>query len=300
MDLLHGGAGKDTLDGGDDADRLEGDDGNDVLKGGAANDILNGGAGNDILLGGAGDDRLTGGEGIDELVGGGGDDTYVITAKSPSDGLDPDYPSEPNEPNPSLKGGNNDAIVEDKGGGKDTVVIDMAGSFDIRHVEWMRLSGDFSGAVSLNINQFDKFTLSDRSDALTVTINRLQKDPIDIVTGAGADTVRIQFAPGVNPSQVLDHKGLTARFDFADLGANDTVDLTALGIRKIVTNDLDITVDQGFYLMAPDAQIHLFRNGSEVKTYNNNTDSWFMVRCGDDTPYGPEFFGDVHKDNFDI
>ena len=36
------------------------------------------------------------------------------------------------------------------------------------------------------------------------------------------------------------------------------------------------------------------------KTYNNYTDNWFVVKCGDDTPYGPEFIGNIDKGHFEI
>jgi hypothetical protein len=93
---------------------------------------------------------------------------------------------------------------------------------------------------------------------------------------------------------------VTARFDFVDLSRSDTIDLTSIGIRKIVMGDLDISSDKGYYLMAPDAQIHLMEGGFETKTYNNDTNSWFVVKCGDNTPYGPEFIGNVDKGNFEI
>ncbi|MBL0371049.1 hypothetical protein JJB09_03325 [Rhizobium sp. KVB221] len=293
-DLVSGLAGNDMLNGGDGNDRIDGDHGNDLLNGASGNDILNGGNGNDTLAGGLGNDRLIGGAGNDRLEGGTGNDTYFLTPLSKS------IPPAPT-PNPSLVGGNNDdVIVEAANAGTDRVIIDMAGSFDIRNVERMQLTGNVNGQVSLVLNQFERITLSSKADDLTLTINKLQKDAIDIVTGAGADTVQIRLAPGIDPSQVLDHKGLTARFDFTDLTAADTIDLTALNIKKIVASDLDVTLDSGFYLMAPDAQIHLMRNGSEIKTYTNDTDSWFVVRLGDNTPYGPEFIGDIHKGNFDI
>ncbi|MDB5524856.1 MAG: hypothetical protein JWM58_2619 [Rhizobium sp.] len=312
-DRLDAGYGNDIVDGGDGNDRLIGFDGDDRLDGGKGNDDLNGGNDADILTGGLGNDRLEGAGGIDMLRGGEGDDTYVLlTNNAANTHPDPDVHTNPDpdpgpdpdpDPtgNPSLAGGNNtDEIVEEKNAGTDTVVIGIAGNFDIRNVEKLRLTGDISGNVSVTLNQFDIFTLTDKADTLTLTINKLQKEAIDIVTGGGADTIRIDLAPGIDPSQVLDHKGLTARFDFADLSANDTIDLTSIGIKKIVANDLDISSDKGFYLMAPDAKIHLMDGGEEIKTYNNDTNSWFVVKCGDDTPYGPEFLGNVTKDNFDI
>jgi Ca2+-binding RTX toxin-like protein len=307
-DRINAGYGNDTVDGGGSGDRILGFDGKDRLDGGAGNDTIDGGNDNDRLTGGGGNDHLDGGGGTDTLIGGAGNDTYVLgsdrpdkTHPDPDPGPDPDPDPEPDEPDPSLVGGgNSDQIVEDRGGGTDTVIIGAAGTFNIRNVEKMRLSGDVSGNVSMTLNEFDSFALGNKADTLTLTINKLQKDAIHIATGGGADTVRIHLAPGIDPSQVLDHKGLTARFDFTDLTAGDTIDLTSIGIRKIVTNDLDITQDSGFYLMAPDTKIHLMHNGHETKTYNNDTDSWFVVKCGDDTPYGPEIFGHVTKDNFDI
>jgi len=278
-DRLNGGAGSDRLSGASGNDRLLGGAGSDLMSGGIGNDFLSGDSGNDRLDGGSGNDRLNGGAGLDRLVGGTGNDTFMLAPQA---------------------GGGTDAIVETSEGGADTVIIGMKGPFNIHNVEFMRLNGDIAGGVSMALNQFDRFTLSAGSDDLSLTINRLQHQPIDIVTGAGADTVRINFAPGVDPSQVLDRQGLTARFDFSDLSAQDTIDLTPIGIKRMVVNDLNISSDQGYYLMAPDAQIHLMKNGNETKTYTNDTDSWFVVKCGDDTPYGPEFLGNVHAYNFDI
>lgn len=306
-DRVNAGFGDDTVDGGTGNDRINGLDGKDKLDGGAGDDTIDGGNDADRLTGGAGNDRLDGGGGADVLIGGAGNDTYVLgsdqpdnTHPDPAPGPDPD-PEPHGGPNSSLVGGGNaDQIVEDKNGGTDTVIIETAGTFDIKNVEKLKLSGDISGNVAVTLNQFDSFDLSNKADTLTLTINKLQKDAIQITTGGGADTVRIHLAPGVDPSQVLDHKGLTARFDFTDLSASDTIDLTSIGIKKIVTDDFNITQDSGFYLMAPDTKIHLMHNGHETKTYNNDTDSWFVVKCGDDTPYGPEIFGHVTKDNFDI
>jgi hypothetical protein len=36
------------------------------------------------------------------------------------------------------------------------------------------------------------------------------------------------------------------------------------------------------------------------KTYNNYTDHWFVVKCGDDTPYGPELIGEMNRGQFEI
>jgi len=300
-DLLIGDDRNNSINGQQGNDAMAGLGGKDTLKGGDGNDTLNGGDGNDRLAGNDGNDRLTGGAGRDTLTGGRGNDSYTLSVKSSSAGGDAEVPGgAPPADRAAAGGANDDTIVEAANGGTDTVTIDMKGSFDIRNVEFMRMTGDVAGGVSMALNQFDRFSLSAQSDNLTLVINKLQKDPIDIITHGGADTVRIKFAAGVDPSQVLDHKGLTARFDFADLSANDTIDLTSIGIRKIVMRDLDIGADQGFYLMAPDAQLHLIRNGNETKTYTNDTSSWFVVRCGDDTPYGPEFIGNVHRDNFDI
>jgi Ca2+-binding RTX toxin-like protein len=305
-DKMNAGYGDDTADGGGGNDSIKGLDGKDKLTGGAGNDTLDGGNDADRLSGGAGSDRLNGGGGTDVLVGGDGNDTYILGSDAPAN-THPDPPPGP-DPDPTPVGGarllaagsNSDQVVEDKHGGTDTAIIGVAGAFDLKNVEKLQLAGGVNGNVSVILNQFDSFKLSGGADTLTLTINKLQKDAIHITTGGGADTVRIHLAPGVDPSQVLDHKGLTARFDFTDLTASDTVDLSSIGIKKIVTNDFDITQDSGFYLMAPDTKIHLMHNGHETKTYNNDTDSWFVVKCGDDTPYGPEIFGHVTKDNFEI
>lgn len=268
--------------------------GRDTLKGGAGNDRLYGGEGADTLLGGGGNDKLWGGGGKDVLKGGAGNDTYILGGDGESD------PG--GGGNPSLIGGSNsDRIVEARGAGQDTVEIRVNfGEFNIRHVEKFRLAGDISGSVTVDLNEFRSFTLSKGNDDLTLVINRLQKAPIEIKTNGGKDTIHVEFEKGVDPSQVLDGKGLTARFKFTDLSGNDTIDLTSIGIKDIIMKRDQITVDKGFYLLAPGAKLDLMDGNTIDKTYNNYTDHWFVVKCGDDTPFGPEFFGNIDKSHFDI
>jgi Ca2+-binding RTX toxin-like protein len=315
-DRLDGGFGNDTLSGGGGRDSLSGGDGNDDVDGGSGNDVLRGGNGNDHLIGGKGNDRLDGGAGRDRLEGGSGNDIYVLGGNK-TENTHPDPVPKPDtapgpdpvvDPNPStLLGGNSadaisvaDMVVEARNGGTDTALIVGAGTFNLHNVERMQISGQISGNVSLMLNEFGSFKLSNHADQLEITINKLQKQAIDITTGAGNDTVRIDLAPGIDPSQVLNHKGLTARFDFSDISAGDTIDLSSIGIRKVVAHDLDITTDKGYYLLAPDAVLHLMDGADETKTYTNDTNSWFVVKCGDATPYGPEFIGHLTVGNFDI
>jgi Ca2+-binding RTX toxin-like protein len=280
-----GGAGNDVILALGGADRLEG---------GAGNDNLYGGEGNDVLIGAGGNDKLWGGGGIDRLEGGKGNDTYILGGDGE---LDPD-----NGGNPSLVGAvNSDQVVEGKNAGTDTIVLQVnSGDFNLRHIEKFKIAADMTGNISVNLNEFDAFTLSSGDDELTLTINRLQKTPIDIRTNGGSDSVHIQFEPGVDPSQVLDGKGLTARFRFTDLTNDDTIDLTSIGIIDIITGRDKIDLDKGFYLLAPGAKLDLMDGNTIEKTYNNYTDNWFVVKCGDDTPFGPEFMGNIDKGHFEI
>lgn len=266
--------------------------GADRLEGGAGNDNLYGGEGDDTLVGGGGNDSLWGGGGIDRLEGGKGNDTYILGGDAE---LDPD-----NGGNPSQVGAaNGDLIVEGSRSGTDTVVMQVnSGDFNLRHIEKFRVTADMTGNITVNLNEFDAFSLSTGNDDLTLVINRLQKTPIDIRTNGGGDTVHIQFEPGVDPSQVLDGKGLTARFRFTDLTGDDRIDLTTIGIKEIITGRDQITDDTGFYLLAPKAKLDLVDGGKIEKTYNNYTDNWFVVKCGDNTPFGPEFIGNVDDSNF--
>jgi len=268
--------------------------GNDRLEGGVGNDNLYGGTGADTLLGGAGNDKLWGGGGADRLEGGAGNDTYILGG---DEELDPDSGG-----SPSLVGAvNSDQVVEARNGGIDTLVVQVnIGDYNLRFIEKFRLAAEMSGNISVNLNEFKSFALSNGDDELTLVINRLQKAPIEIRTNGGSDIVHIEFEPGVDPSQVLDGKGLTARFKFSDLSASDTIDLTSIGIKDIITNRDQITEDKGFYLLAPGAKLDLMDGGKIDKTYNNYTDNWFVVKCGDDTPFGPEFIGDIDKTHFDI
>lgn len=268
--------------------------GSDRLEGGDGNDNLYGGTGADVLLGGSGSDKLWGGGGTDRLEGGKGNDAYILGGDAE---LDPDSGGSPS----AIGDASTDVIVEGKDSGIDTVVVQVnTGDFNLRHIEKFRMSADMTGNITINLNEFDAFTLSTGDDELTLVINRLQKTPIDIRTNAGSDTVLIEFEPGVDPSQVLDGKGLTARFKFTDLTAADTIDLTSIGILDIITNRDQITSDTGFYLLAPGAKLDLMDGNKIDKTYNNYTDNWFVVKCGNDTPFGPEFIGNIDKSHFDI
>ena len=294
-DLIVGSTAADTVSGGEAGDVLLGRAGDDSLTGDAGNDNLYGGEGADTLIGGNGSDKLWGGGDSDLLRGGKGNDSYVLGG---DEELDPDSGG-----NPGAVGAvNTDRIVEAKrGGGIDTVIAQInSGSLNLRNVEKFKLDADVSGNLTVNLNEFDAFALSGGSDELTLVINRLQKTPIDIKTGGGADVVHIEFEQGVDPSQVLNGKGLTARFQFTDLTDDDTIDLTSIGIRDIFTERSRIDDDEGFYLLAPGVKLDIMDGKRIEKTYNNYTDNWFVVKCGDDTPYGPEFIGNVGKDNFEI
>ena len=52
--------------------------------------------------------------------------------------------------------------------------------------------------------------------------------------------------------------------------------------------------------MAPHSKLDLMDGKQIDKTYNNYTDHWFVVKCGDDTPFGPEFIGNIDKGHFEI
>jgi hypothetical protein len=293
-DLMVGSAVADTMSGGVAGDVLLGLAGNDRLTGDAGNDNLYGGEGADTLLGGSGNDKLWGGGGGDLLKGGKGKDTYILGG---NDERDPD-----NGGNPGIVGAaNTDRIVEARRGGIDTVIAQVdGGSLNLRNVEKFRLDADVSGNLTVNLNEFDAFVLSGGNDEITLVINRLQKTPIDIKTGDGADVVHIEFEKGVDPSQVLNGKGLTARFQFTDLTDDDTIDLRSIGIRDIFTERSRIDDDTGFYLLAPGVKLDIMDGKRIDKTYNNYTDNWFVVKCGDDTPFGPEFIGNIDRTHFDI
>jgi hypothetical protein len=294
-DLIIGSAAADTVSGGAANDVLLGLGGGDRLAGDAGSDNLYGGQGVDTVIGGNGSDKLWGGGGSDLLKGGKGNDTYVLGG---DDELDPDRGGNP----AAVGAANTDKIVEAKrGGGVDTVIAQVnGGSLNLRNVEKFKLDADVTGNLTVKLNEFDAFALSAGNDELTLVINRLQKTAIDIKSGGGADVIHIEFEKGVDPSQVLDGKGLTARFQFTDLTDDDTIDLTSIGIKEIFTARDQIDDDTGFYLLAPGVKLDVMDGNRIEKTYNNYTDNWFVVKCGDDTPFGPEFIGDIDKTHFDI
>ncbi|MEZ5100904.1 MAG: hypothetical protein R3C15_14110 [Thermoleophilia bacterium] len=75
VNLIVGGAGRDTIKGEGGDDVLRGGGGNDFVAAGAGDDLVDGGDGDNVATGGAGDDRIRAGAGDDRLDGGAGDDT---------------------------------------------------------------------------------------------------------------------------------------------------------------------------------------------------------------------------------
>lgn len=294
-DFIIGSSATDMALGGDAKDVILGLGGNDQLDGGIADDNLYGGEGADILTGGDGNDRLWGGGSSDILKGGSGNDIYILGGDNE---LDPDQGGNPD----AIGNTNSDRIVEAKrAGGTDTVIAQVnGGSLNLRNVEKFKLYADVTGNFAVNLNEFHAFALSDGSDELTLVINRLQKTPINILTGKGADVIHIEFEKGVDPSQVLNGRGLTARLHFNDITEQDTIDLTSIGIKEIFTERDHINNDKGFYLLAPGVKLDVMEGKSIEKTYNNYTDHWFVVKCGDDTPYGPELIGEMNRGQFEI
>lgn len=168
-DVLNGGAGDDRLSGGTGDDRLHGGSGDDRLHGGAGNDRLNGGAGDDRLNGGAGDDRLHGGAGDDRLIGGAGDDHIRGGSGNDTiiggDGEDQLYGNAGDDlfvleagGNTSVHGGHGwtDTMdlsnVVDGGpdGGDWTISLDSGSSIEATGSDYLELSNDASGSITLD------------------------------------------------------------------------------------------------------------------------------------------------------
>jgi hypothetical protein len=238
-------------------------------------DTLTGTNWGEYIAGKGGADSLDGRGGDDVMVGGAGNDTYFVDSVG-------------------------DTVTEEKNGGSDTVFVSLAGRFDIDNVETMKLGFTLLGSLSVALNDFKKFTLSNGDDDLSLTVNKLNNTPINIATGGGADTVHIDVAEGVNPFQYIvtngHPKGVTDHFNFSDFTAKDTIDLTSLGIKKIVTGGIHVKHDEGLYLMAP---------GSSIEAPGNwiyhDIPHWIVVELGNHhAPYGLEFLGHLSKDNFDI
>ncbi len=239
-----------------------------VLFGHGGDDTLTARDGNDLLIGGNGDDAMTGGK---------GNDTYVVNSVD-------------------------DQITETKSGGRDTIVLQGApgGDYDVKNVEALVLKGQAKGEIHLQLNEFDSITLSDKNDRIRIDINNIQPNPITVKTGQGDDVVTIAPVKGVDPSQVSNGAGHTETFNFVDFAAADRIDLTGFHIKEIVEGQVSKSEETGYYLMAPGAEIDMTTDDPKWNPYQNNTGDWWIVKLGNDTPWGPDMHGNLTRDSFMI
>lgn len=263
------------LNGTEKSDTLEAKDALKVGGGSVANssNALFGQGGDDTLTGHGGNDLLIGGRGDDDMTGGKGNDTYAVDSQG-------------------------DTITEDKGGGKDTMLLQAAGDFDVKNVEKLVLKNPVNGDVRLQLNDFDSITLSKKSDTIHIDINVIQPHPISVKTGAGNDTVFIAPVKGVDPSQVNNGVGHTETFNFTDFAAGDKIDLTAFQIKEIVQSIEQKSDESGYYLIAPGGEIDMTNDSPKWNYYQNDTDDWWIVKLGNDTPWGPDMHGNLTADSF--
>jgi hypothetical protein len=266
--LLNGTEKSDTLDA-KDALKVGGGsvaNSSNALFGQGGDDTLNGQGGNDLLIGGRGNDDMTGGK---------GNDTYCVDSER-------------------------DTISEAKAGGKDTMLLQAAGDFDVKNVEKLVLKNQVNGDIRLQLNDFDRITLSNKSDTIHIDINVIQPSPIAVKTGAGNDTIFIAPVKGVDPSQVSNGVGHTETFNFTDFAAGDRIDLTAFHIREIVQGTVQKSQESGYYVMQPGAEIDMTSATPKWSSYQNNTDDWWIAKLGNDTPWGPDMHGSLSVDSFVI
>ncbi len=156
---LGSGAGDDTILGGTGNDTLWGYTGNDSMVGGAGNDNLQGDPGNDTLLGGTGNDFVTGGDGDDLVVLENGFGNDALTAGEAGETL----------------GDTLDASAITNEG----VTVALVGT------EAGTLTGTVSGD-QVTFSQVENLVLTDAADAVQ---GALATGPLNVATGAGADTV---------------------------------------------------------------------------------------------------------------
>lgn len=238
-----------------------------------SNNALFGQGGNDVLTGSKGDDLLVGGQGADTMKGGRGNDTYFVDDQG-------------------------DKIIEEIDSGSDTLVLQTAGVFDFKNIESLVLDGPVAGAVKVNVNEISHIKLTDANDRITVVINKIQPVPIEIETGAGSDVVTIALSKGVDPSQVHNGSGVTESFVFSDFSGGDRVNLSAFHIKSIVTSNIQLSSETGYYLLAPGGTITIDTEAPLYGSYYNNTSDWWIAQLGNSTPWGPSMHGNLNAASF--
>jgi len=205
-DTLLGGYGRDKLFGGEDDDLVSGGGGADTLQGETGKDTLDGGADNDTMRGGEGDDRLTDASGDDLFDGGAGNDRLedttggedTLLGGAGNDVLVSGLTGAPNETADSLDGGAGDDTITSNDwilSGTDSIVspIDTllgGDGNDLISDTWAAHVGTgFSYASQDNDALIDAGAGNDTILASCGDVIR---------TGAGADVIHLDAAPGLD------------------------------------------------------------------------------------------------------
>lgn len=256
-DVVIGGDFADQLTGGAAAEELRGGAGPDALEGGPGADSLVGGAGDDSLAGNGGDDRLDGGDGHDVLRGSAASD--VLIGAAGDDDLDGE------DGNDHLDGGTGDDRVRG-GPGAD----DLQGGDEP--------TGDF-----------DWVDYSDRTEALTVTMDGVARDGAD--GGNERDNVHDDIEKYVGGSGRDLVKGSARNQVFQGNDGDDVIeglrgaDLFEGGTGKDVLYDVDANS-----WLSPDADLvggfaavdHFVGGDADDQAYGNGGADLFDLGAGDD------------------
>lgn len=308
-DTMHGQSGADGLNGGGDDDVLTGEGGTDSLNGGNGDDFLVAGLGNDVLMGEAGRDELDGGGGDDYMDGGAGSDTMsggngddFLRGVEGNDTLDGgagrDFMTGGSGNDTYVLSGDKDVIVESSGifDGRDTAIIEAGGDYSFAGIEFVRI--DSLGATEVRIASQEIRALSfDAEDGGTIRFefsSAPEEKTIKVTFGAGADVFRVddggfKLATGIYNGPV--QSGFFWGFDFQDVGKEDRIDLSSLGIDQLVTGS-ETGAAGGQYLLAPGARVEI-----GALFFENTTDGWFYLDSKTGL-FSPSFSGDLSSGNF--
>ena len=247
--LLFGGSGNDTATGGSGADQIFGQGDNDTLLGRGGTDLLFGGDGNDVLTGGDGDDQMFGESGNDRMVWNPGDDTDLMEGGAGTDAAEVNggngaetFTITANgarvrfdrvDPAPfSLDIGTTETIVLNANGGTDVV----SATGNLAALTRITVDGGAGDDTINGGNGSDVLIGGDGNDR----VDGNQGDDVAFL-GAGDDV--FVWDPGDGSDIVEGQAGLD-RMDFNGSGANETMDISALGSRVRFFRDVaNISMD---------------------------------------------------------
>jgi hypothetical protein len=240
---------------------------------------MGGGPDPNLLDGGIGNDTLVGGPATDTLSGGADDDTYGLT---PTD------------------------VIGNETAGSDTAVLTQSGSYTFADIETVRTSDKIAASVNVVDDDVETFGFGAKGGTINYSVRSGSRHNMTIDFGDGADTFVISTSLATLSTGIVDLDtgntiGFFWGFTVQDIGANDRIDLSDLGIVGQVAAGTTLTLqqEQGVYLLGPNARIERDDGSTfdwEFDSYTNN-DTWYIVDLNA-SRFSPYFDGSLSASNF--